>query len=106
MDLKAFREELRTLDEKEARLLIKQVYQVYRQEMNRKTARVAAQFEVGDRVEFRATYKGARSKWTGTVVRVNQRSVSVDAESVPLFNEKPVKVNWRVAPQFLTKVTA
>lgn len=50
-------------------------------------------FGVGDRVEF--TDKWGK-KQTGTVTKINQRTVSLDADT---------GVSWRVSPRFLTKIT-
>jgi hypothetical protein len=62
-------------------------------------AMTALKFRVGDKVEWDSRKRGGHVK-TGTVVRVNQKSVSVFVPEGP----RGIPEKWKVHPSFLRKV--
>jgi hypothetical protein len=72
---------------------IKEAWNILRLRHDQIAAMTARGFQIGDKVQFKDKNGGDH---VGTVTKINRKTVGVR-------QEHPYRVNWNVAPAFLTK---
>lgn len=93
--IEKYMEEVSTWTEDELRILNRGIVGLINDATRTREAVAAINFKKGDKVKFEAQ----NQLWSGTVVKVNQKTVIVRAKTL-LSNRE---VEWKVAPTLLTK---